>query len=69
MQDMVVGILAIAAGALFCFRGFIALRVMIPIWGTFAGFMLGAGLIAGTGDAGFLGTGLAWRVGVDISAP
>ncbi|MEI2638344.1 MAG: DUF4203 domain-containing protein [Microthrixaceae bacterium] len=64
MQDMVVGILAIAAGALFCFRGFIALRVMIPIWGTFAGFMLGAGLIAGTGDAGFLRTGLSWMVGV-----
>ena len=45
MQDVVVGLLAIAVGALFAFRGYFAMRVIIPIWGAFAGFMLGAGLV------------------------
>lgn len=66
MQDIVIGILAVAVGALFCFRGFIALRLMIPLWGTFAGFMLGAGFVANTGDGGFLRTGLAWAVGIGV---
>lgn len=64
MQDVIVGVLALAIGALFCFRGYVALRVMIPIWGAFTGFMLGAGIVAGTGDDGFLRTGTAWIVGL-----
>jgi len=39
---------------------------MIPLWGTFAGFMLGAGLVANAGDGGFLRTGLAWAVGLGV---
>ena len=39
MQDIIVGVLAIAIGALFCFRGWIAMRIVIPIWGAFAGFL------------------------------
>lgn len=64
MQDVLVGLLAIIIGAMFCFRGFIALRVMIPIWGALAGFMLGAGIVAGAGDDGFLRTAAAWIVGI-----
>lgn len=64
MQDVMVGILALLIGALFCFRGYVALRIMIPIWGAFVGFMLGAGLVAGTGSQGFLRTGAAWIVGL-----
>ncbi len=66
MQDIIIGVVAIAVGALFCFRGFIALRLMIPLWGTFAGFMLGAGFVANTGSGGFLRTGLAWAVGIGV---
>jgi hypothetical protein len=65
VNDVLVALLAIAAGALFCFRGYLAMRIVIPIWGGFAGFMLGAGIVA-TGDAGFLRTGLAWIVGIAV---
>lgn len=67
MQDVIVGILALLIGALFCFRGYIAMRLMIPIWGTFVGFMLGAGLVAGTGSDGFLRTGVSWIVGFAVA--
>ena len=60
MDDVLVGVLAIAVGALFCFRGYLAMRLIIPIWGAFAGFLLGAGLIANTGSDGFLRSTLGW---------
>jgi hypothetical protein len=63
MKDVVVGIIIILIGALFCFRGWLAMRIVIPIWGAFAGFLLGAGLIQGwTGD-GFLSTSFSWIIG------
>lgn len=63
MKDITVGIIAIAVGSLFCFRGWLAMRFIIPIWGAFSGFMLGAGAVQGwTGD-GFLSTGVSWIVG------
>ena len=67
MGDIVVGILAIVAGALFCFRGYIAMRFIIPIWGAFAGFMLGAGLVASFADEGFLASVLGWVVGFGVA--
>lgn len=65
MNDIVVGVLALVTGAVFCFRGYIAMRIIIPIWGGFAGFMLGAGLVAG--DSGFLGTALGWVVAIVLA--
>ncbi len=50
-------------GAGFCFRGYLAMRVIIPFWGAFAGFMLGAGLVDAIDDSGFLATLLGWLVG------
>jgi hypothetical protein len=41
------------------------MRVVIPLWGAFAGFMLGAGLVSG--DAGFLGNALGWLVGFGLA--
>lgn len=67
MEDIVVGILAIVVGALFCFRGYLAMRFIIPLWGAFAGFMLGAGLVDSFTDGGFLATGLAWVVGLAVA--
>lgn len=67
MGDVIVGILAIVVGALFCFRGYIAMRFIIPIWGAFAGFMLGAGLVASFADEGFLASVLAWTVGFGVA--
>ena len=64
MKDVIVGIIVILIGALFCFRGWLAMRIIIPIWGAFAGFLVGAGLIqAWTGD-GFLSTSFSWIIGL-----
>jgi hypothetical protein len=65
MNDIVVGTIALLTGAVFCFRGYLAMRVVIPVWGAFAGFMLGAGLVSG--DAGFLGNALGWLVGFGLA--
>lgn len=67
MHDILVGILALAIGAVFCFRGYVLMRVVIPVWGAFAGFILGAGLVAATSDESFLRSLLAWAVGVAVA--
>ncbi len=65
MNDVALGIIAILTGAVFCFRGYFAMRLVIPVWGAFAGFMLGAGIVSG--DAGFLGNALGWLVGLAVA--
>ncbi len=65
MSDIVVGIIAVLTGAVFCFRGYLAMRLVIPVWGAFAGFMLGAGIVSG--DAGFLGNALGWFAGLGLA--
>jgi hypothetical protein len=65
MNDIVVGVIAILTGAVFCFRGYLAMRIVIPLWGAFAGFMLGAGLVAG--NDGFLANALGWLVGIAVA--
>jgi hypothetical protein len=67
MGDIVLGVFAILAGLLFCFRGYLAMRVVIPIWGAFAGFMLGAGLVSSLADEGFLVSVLGWAVGAVVA--
>jgi hypothetical protein len=42
------------------------MRLVIPIWGFFVGFALGAGMIAAVTDRAFLGTVLAWIVGLAL---
>jgi hypothetical protein len=65
MDDIALGIIALLTGAVFCFRGYLAMRLVIPVWGAFAGFMLGAGIVSG--DAGFLGNALGWLVGLGVA--
>lgn len=67
MSDIVVGVLALIIGALFCYRGYLAMRVIIPIWGAFAGFFLGASLVAAFSDGGFLGDLTGWIVGIVLA--
>ena len=64
MVDIVVGILAIIAGGVMLFAGQYVLRVLLPIWGFFAGFAFGAGLFAGLADERFLGSVLGWISGL-----
>lgn len=67
MAGIVVALLAIVVGAAFCFRGYLAMRVIIPIWGAFAGFVFGAGLVASFTGEGFLATLLGWLVGFAVA--
>jgi len=64
MADILLGILAIVAGAAMLFAGQLVLRLVIPIWGFFAGFAFGAGLVADLSDERFLGTVLGWVLGL-----
>ena len=67
MEDVLIGLLAVAVGLLLCFGGYAALRVVIALWGAFAGFFVGAGLVASTTDATFLSTLLGWIVGIVVA--
>ena len=66
MSDVILGLFAILVGTVFCFRGYFAMRIIIPIWGAFAGFVLGAGLVSTGGDE-FLSTVLSWAVGLAVA--
>lgn len=64
MEDIAVGLLMLVVGAVFAFRGYLAMRVVIPIWGALAGFLLGAGLVSSITDEGFLASVVGWLVGL-----
>lgn len=67
MSGVFIGIMLVAIGLLFCFRGYVAMRFVIPLWGAMAGFLFGAGLVASvTGDS-FLATLLGWTVGLGVA--
>ncbi|WP_076259503.1 DUF4203 domain-containing protein [Intrasporangium flavum] len=63
MADIVLGLFAIVAGGFMLFAGQLVLRLILPIWGFFAGFAFGAGLFAELADEHFLGTVLGWVSG------
>ena len=64
MADILLGILAIIAGSAMLLSGQFVLRLVIPVWGFFAGFAFGAGLVAGFADEHFLGSVLGWVLGL-----
>ncbi len=66
LQVIGLAILALVAGAVFCFAGFKFFLFLLPIWGFFAGLLAGAhGFTAIFGD-GFLATTAGWVVGFVI---
>lgn len=67
MEEIVLGIVALVAGFVFCFAGYRAFRLVIPIWGVFVGFATGAGFVSAiTGDA-VLAKPLGWLVGLFLA--
>jgi len=64
MADILLGLLAIIAGIVMLFAGQFLLRIVLPIWGFFAGFAFGAGLFAQLADERVLGTLLGWVSGL-----
>ena len=67
MGDFLLGVAAAGIGALFCFRGYLTMRIVIPIWGAFAGFFVGSGLVAGLGGEDFLASAAAWLLGIALA--
>jgi len=64
LEGLLLGALAIGIGLAFAFWGFRVFLVLLPIWGFFAGFLLGAGGVDYLfNDGGFLSTTLGWVVG------
>jgi hypothetical protein len=63
LEGLLLGLLAIGIGLAFAFYGFRVFLILLPIWGFFAGFLLGAnGMEYLFGDA-FLATVSGWVIG------
>lgn len=67
VEAIILGLVAILAGALFCFAGYGAFRIVIPIWGAFAGFALGAGVVSSITDDAMLAKPLGWLLGLVLA--
>ena len=63
MQGLLIGLLAIAVGSAFAFWGFRVFLILLPIWGFFAGFVLGANAMTAIFGDGFLIEVTSWVVG------
>ena len=67
MHNLLLGLLAIAVGSLFCFRGYRTMRLVITLWGAFCGFLLGAGLVDRLTGTTFLVGAQSWLVGLVLA--
>ncbi len=63
METILVALFALVIGALFLMWGYRVFLVMLPIWGFFAGFWVGAQTIGLLLGGGFLATTTGWVVG------
>jgi len=66
MQELLFALLALVVGAVFCFVGYAAFRIIFPIWGFFVGFAGGAAIIAGVNHTAFIATVLGWVIGLIV---
>jgi hypothetical protein len=62
LQLLCVGGLLLLFGLVVCFSGYRFFLLLLPLWGFFAGFALGAGILTLFGD-GFLATVSGWVLG------
>jgi hypothetical protein len=67
LEGIVIGILGIVLGGAFCFAGFRWFLLLLPVWGLFAGFMVGAQATAALLGEGFLVSVLGIVVGVVLA--
>jgi len=65
-QDFLIGALVLLIGALFCFAGYRFFRILITIWGFFAGFNLGTAAMTALFNNAFLGTTTGIVLGIVI---
>jgi hypothetical protein len=66
IEGIVIGVLGIALGAAFAFAGFRLFLLLLPLWGLFVGFTIGAGAMATLLGESFLGGVLGIVVGIVV---
>lgn len=64
MHEILVGLFAIGVGAVFTFYGWIAMRILFPLWGLVAGYWFGAQMVSSFTNDTFFGTTLGIVVGI-----
>jgi len=67
LQLLCTAVLGVIFGLVVCFAGYRFFLFLLPIWGFFAGFALGAGAIANWFGEGFLATTTSWIVGFVVA--
>lgn len=67
VEDVVTGLLALIVGLALCLRGYIAIRIVLPIWGAFVGFAAGVALVAAVTGDGIFATLLSWGAGLVLA--
>ena len=66
LEGLLLGLFAIAIGLAFCFWGFRVFLILLPIWGFFAGFLLGANAMTAIFGDAFLATVTGWVIGFGL---
>ena len=66
MQSFLISLFALMIGAAFCFAGYLYFSVLLPIWGFFMGFSLGASIQADLSGSRFLSGTKSWIVGIAL---
>lgn len=66
IEGIVGGLIALGIGLLFAFYGFRLFIILLPIWGFFAGFVIGAGAMTALFGEGFLVTVTSWVAGLVV---
>jgi hypothetical protein len=64
VDDILAGALALVVGLALCFRGYLTIRILLPIWGAFVGFGVGVAVVAAVTGDGVLATLGSWLVGL-----
>ncbi len=67
LEGFVIGAIGVLLGAAFCFAGLRFFLILLPIWGLFTGFMVGAGATAALLGEGFLASTLGIVVGIVVA--
>ena len=66
IEGIIGGLIALGIGLLFAFYGFRLFIILLPIWGFFAGFVIGAGAITTLFGEQFLATITSWAAGLIV---
>lgn len=66
MQSFLMSLFALMIGAAFCFAGYLYFSVLLPVWGFFTGFSLGASIEADLSGSRFLSDATSWIAGIAL---